>query len=190
MNSSLIITKFLHCLEVISSISILVCPNCASTKKSCWSKTYCSTCRERMYHECLQCKDYQTISASSIVNHARLKCGDPTFYHCDHCDYRNRIKDNIRRHIQAEHSVQQDENGMVECGKCGGRYKGRDNLHKHKRLCGLEAFLKCELCKMQTIYRASLKKHLQRVHKTLREKEIERILNRALKKEHDVVGRE
>ena len=54
---------------------------------------------------------------------------------------------------------------MLDCPKCGRKYKTRESLSRHVRQeCGVEPVFKCPHCEYRTKFRSNLQRHMQRIN--------------------------
>ena len=65
-----------------------------------------------------------------------------SWYHCDHCDYKNKDKRNTDSHMRT-HST--EEEGRYECDKCGKKMRFSTQFKRHR-----ERVAKCKTA-MNTI---------------------------------------
>lgn len=140
-------TRKFHLIKHIQNIHLKVNYKCDLCEKS-FSNLYDVRCHKRRVHEILIAGKY---------------------FHCDHCKYKNLIKQSLILHIHSKHM-----NGTFKCPTCTKSFTSRYNLHGHaKYSCKNSSILKrltCDHCQYQTGYKSVLVNHIQSAHMGVRYK--------------------
>lgn len=63
-------------------------------------------------------------------------------YFCEHCDYKNKYKVSLARHLAKFHPLDPNAN---KCPKCPKKFAGKISLNKHLLVCGLPVEKQVEL---------------------------------------------
>ena len=110
-------------------------------------KAICDLCNK-------ECECLETLKVHKLEHQdGKLKC-------CMYCDYKNRMWDNLKGHIDANHPEHGDQKHLCDiCGK-GFIYQSsckRHKLHNHQKKT-------CHICGKECFNKDSLKDHLSCVH--------------------------
>ena len=101
----------------------------------------------------------------SLKAHIRTWHSDRTFYNCDKCDFKCRVKSGIKQHFERKH-LESKKN--YPCALCGKVLSSVKDLRRHKRVLHNEnaALFKCnfEDCKYSTNDKSKLTVHKKGVH--------------------------
>lgn len=90
--------------------------------------------------------------------HIRRTCYPTDFFSCNECSYTTYLKSSLRHHIQ----IHLDQ--AKECPRCHKKLKNSFSLRGHLEYCGRKSDLECDYCKIKTLYKKSLKRHIIRHH--------------------------
>ena len=142
-----------------------------------------------MAFECDECNASYSVR-KSLLNHKRLKHGNPQEFACQYCVYTSTKKDNLEQHVRSQH-----EKIKEICETCRKGFSDRSNLNRHVRIFHGEAVqgtkrkateplvhqskkiiaevakeLKCGVCLKEFKEVKNLNKHVRKFHgeKTLK----------------------
>jgi len=108
-------------------------------------------------------------------NHSGKKDKKQIFHQCEQCDYKTRLKANLRRHIKSIHigiKSEQDMYGMVwndfsatklNCDQCDFKTHWKLCLKRHVKTIHRLKY-NCEQCEFQTNLMSYLKLHVKSIH--------------------------
>lgn len=120
-------------------------------------------------YTCPDCgKTYSSyVSAKS---HLKTMCNKEAEQCCKLCDYKTRLKTNLRRHIRLMHKAPD----LYICDQCGKEFKQKYLFSHHIRYnCASLKPYKCHRCDFETKVPGIMNSHLFKVHNELRPKDDE-----------------
>lgn len=66
-----------------------------------------------MQHGCPKCQRLY-YHRRSMITHLKYECGKPPAYECIECDYKSKVKGNMKKHLMIKHNLKSDM--IQECG--------------------------------------------------------------------------
>ena len=81
-----------------------------------------------MAFECDECNASYSVR-KSLLNHKRLKHGNPQEFACQHCVYKTTKKENLEHHVRSRH-----EKIKEICQTCGKSFSDKSNLNRHSKM--------------------------------------------------------
>ncbi|XP_058801177.1 zinc finger Y-chromosomal protein-like [Phymastichus coffea] len=118
---------------------------------------------EQVNKECPKC--HVILKNQMCLNSHLQYCGKAADHRCEHCPFRTRYKNHLKRHLANVHT----DNRSIECpNRCGSVLKNKESLRGHLNFCGSELFsVQCRYCSFRPKRKNLLQLHVARAHNDL-----------------------
>ncbi|OXU25904.1 hypothetical protein TSAR_011809 [Trichomalopsis sarcophagae] len=180
-------------IDDLATLYDLIDFTCTKCRKTCKNADYflmktdlqCTDCQATMKFQCPRCKllfrqfdsacrharqncqiDDDSVKSSSVQSQRKSQSTyvSETIRNCSACNFSTANTLELRRHFRHEHSNLLRSADSHVCWLCGRRYKSRESMLKHARLCGRPAHIRCQFCAYKTKRREHLRVHMRHRH--------------------------